>query len=115
MRGIVSKHLEDARRSEMIGSSLQAAVTLVPGSEFTAEVLDFFGEQVEDIFIVSKCVVEPISDEVRKTDEKVKVSVQCAPGRKCIRCWHVRESVGSIAGHAEICEPCARQLGVVDA
>lgn len=115
VRGIVSKHLEDARRSEMIGSSLQAAVTLVPGSEFTAEVLDFFGEQVEDIFIVSKCVVEPISDEVRKTDEKVKVSVQCAPGRKCIRCWHVRESVGSIAGHAEICEPCARQLGVVDA
>ncbi|MBN2311080.1 MAG: isoleucine--tRNA ligase [Candidatus Hydrogenedentes bacterium] len=112
VRGVVSKALEEARRSELIGSSLQAAVAIVPGDERVAGVLDSFREQLEDLCIVSKCSIEPVSDDARAAEDKVIARVERAPGAKCVRCWHVRESVGSVAQHPLICHVCAKQLGV---
>jgi len=112
IRAVVSKQLEEARRSEMIGSSLQAAVTLRPGDESVENTLNSFRNQLEDIFIVSKCEIQAISQQAAETEEKLLVSVTPAPGRKCIRCWHVRESVGTVQNHPSICHVCAEQLGV---
>lgn len=112
IRGVVSKQLEEARKSELIGSSLQAAVTITPGDDATAGVLERFKGQLEDMFIVSRCSVEPVSGEACQTDDKILVSIGLAPGEKCTRCWHVRESVGSIDGHPQLCHVCAQQLGI---
>jgi len=112
IRGQVSKQLEEARRAEMIGSSLQAAVSLVPGDEEVLNVLNQFRDQLEDIFIVSKCVIEPIADIPETAEARVAVTVSVAPGKKCVRCWHIRETVGTIEHHPDICHVCAKQLGV---
>ena len=112
IRGVVSKQLEEARRSEMIGSSLQAAVRIVPGDAKSAEVLSNFREQLEDLFIVSRCTVESVSEEACASEDGVVVNIDLAPGEKCVRCWHIRESVGSVPGHPGICGVCAGQLGV---
>ncbi|GMW00141.1 MAG: isoleucine--tRNA ligase [Candidatus Hydrogenedentota bacterium] len=112
VRGIVSKELEEIRRKNEIGSSLQAEVTLTPGTDGLAKVLSESKSLLEDIFIVSKVVVLPVSAEAKASEAKVLASVKPAIGGKCVRCWHVRESVGSVPDHAQICHVCAMQLGV---
>lgn len=112
VRSVASKQLEEARRAEMIGSSLQASLTIAPGDDATATVLRKYESQLYDLMIVSHIVIAPISTDARATDEKVLVTVMPAPGAKCVRCWHVRASVGTIAGHPQICDVCAKQLGV---
>ncbi|MFA6241205.1 MAG: isoleucine--tRNA ligase [Candidatus Hydrogenedentales bacterium] len=112
IRGVASKELEEARRASLIGSSLQASLAIAPGSTYAAETLGRYAEQLNDIFIVSQTTVEPQSEEASASVEKVNVRVAKAPGAKCARCWHVRESVGTIAQHPCICHVCAKQLGV---
>jgi isoleucyl-tRNA synthetase len=112
VRAVASKQLEEARRAEMIGSSLQASLTITPGDDATASALKKYEGQLYDLMIVSHIVIAPASDEARATEEKVLVTVAPAPGEKCVRCWHVRESVGTISGHQQICAECAKQLGV---
>jgi len=112
VRSVASKQLEEARRAEMIGSSLQASLTLIPGDEATERVLRKYESQLYDLMIVSHIIVAPVSSEAGTTEEKVSVTVAPAPGEKCVRCWHVRESVGTISGHPSLCSICATQLGV---
>ena len=96
----------------MIGSSLQASLTITPGDDAADRVLRKYESQLYDLMIVSHTVIAPVSDAARATDEKVTVSVAVAPGAKCVRCWHIRESVGSNVEHPQICNVCAKQLGV---
>ena len=112
IRAVVSKYLEEARRSEMIGSSLQAAVELAPGQQSYVQTLAYFNDALADLFIVSKCATTEISSEAEALDDKISVRITLAPGAKCIRCWHVRETVGTVLGHPAICHVCAEQLGV---
>ena len=113
MRGVVSKVLEEARREGRIGSSLEAAVTLVPGDPRTETILKKHEAQLPWVFIVSQCSIDPITDEAVKTEDKLIASVTKAPGAKCVRCWNYRESVGKHAGHPQICGRCIEQLGDV--
>jgi isoleucyl-tRNA synthetase len=113
IRGVVSKHLEAARRAELIGSSLQSALTLTPGTDAVAALLNKYRGILDEFFIVSKIEISPVSADAAGADEKVAVAVCLAPGAKCVRCWHVRESVGAVAGHPQICHVCETQLGVV--
>lgn len=112
IRAVVSKALEEARRAGTIGSSLQAAVEIVPGSQVTAQVLQYFTDDLNDIFIVSKCDLLTQATEAEAAEEQVLVRVTPAPGSKCNRCWHVRESVGSVQDHPQLCHVCAEHIGV---
>jgi len=112
VRAVVSKELEEARRANLIRSSLQAAVTLTPGTEAVASLLAKYEAQLDDIFIVSRTVLKGVSDSTDAEEAPVRASVVRAPGQKCVRCWHVRESVGSVTEHPGICHVCATQLGV---
>jgi isoleucyl-tRNA synthetase len=112
IRGVVSKALEEVRRDELIGSSLQAAVTVTPGTEKASSVLAAFSEHLEDLFIVSKCEVELVSEEAAQSEDGVQARVEKASGAKCVRCWHVRESVGTVPGHPQICHVCGKQLEI---
>jgi isoleucyl-tRNA synthetase len=113
IRGTVSKQLETARRANLIGSSLQAKVSITPLTPDAVDVLAHFGAQLEDLFIISKCEVAPLAKSDNVQEDIVLAEVDLAPGSKCMRCWHVRESVGTVPGHPQLCGVCARQLGVV--
>ncbi|MFQ6111233.1 MAG: zinc finger domain-containing protein, partial [Nitrospinota bacterium] len=41
----------------------------------------------------------------------LSVLVEPARGRKCERCWTVRETVGCSEEHPEICDRCAAVIG----
>jgi isoleucyl-tRNA synthetase len=112
MRRVVSGVLEEMRRNKEIGSSLEAAVTVTPGTETAERILNAYADQLPSIFIVSQCDVDTRSEEAARHEDGLLVYAEKAPGAKCARCWNFRDSVGSIEEHNDICGRCADQLGV---
>lgn len=113
LRGVVSKALEEARRSKVIGAPLEAALTLIPGDTKTSDALSRNLDQLPWIFIVSKCEVKPIAPEATASEDKLLVVVERAPGVKCVRCWNYKEDVGTVPQHPQICTRCVEQLGEI--
>ena len=89
-RGTVTTALEAARLEKLIGSSLQAAVTVPPD---LLALLDAAGWA--EVAIVSAAAPGDI------------LAVQRAPGEKCARCWRVLPEVGQQAAHPALCLRCA--------
>jgi isoleucyl-tRNA synthetase len=113
MRVIVSKALEEARRQKRIGSTLEALVTLVPGDEAAARILESHREQLPWVFIVSKAEIAPVSEEAAQSEGRLLVNVDRAPGEKCVRCWNYKDTVGSSPEHPQLCARCVEQLGEI--
>jgi len=89
-RGTVTTALEAARLDKLIGSSLQAAVTVPPD---LLGLLD--AEGWAEVAIVSAATPGGA------------LAVQRAPGCKCARCWRVLPEVGQQAAHPALCLRCA--------
>ena len=108
VRTAVNGALEQARADKTIGKSLEAEVDLTVPAE------DAFLSQMEegalaDLLIVSQVRVE--------TGDSLSVTVRPAAGTKCQRCWKMLTSVGTVAGHEDLCPRCAavvKSLPVVE-
>jgi isoleucyl-tRNA synthetase len=100
VRAVVQGKLEEARRAKLIGSGLEAMVTVRAEGEQRKLLEDARGE-LAALFIVSKVVLAdgPLSAEVAR-----------APGVKCERCWIYQEDVGNDPKHPTICGKCASAL-----
>jgi len=88
--------LEEARRAGLIGSSLQAAVTLPLGVENQTLLSP---EEWAEIAIVSSVQTELDSGEPPAT-------IRLAGGSKCARCWRVLPEVGRSSRHPTLCARC---------
>ncbi|MEW6608708.1 MAG: isoleucine--tRNA ligase, partial [bacterium] len=99
VREKLSKALEEARASALIGSSLEAQVILTYPPE-KENLLREYEDELRFIFIVSYV-------ELIKGDE-LKVEVKKAKGSKCSRCWNYSEAVGSFTAHPTLCERCIK-------
>ncbi|HSP06839.1 MAG TPA: class I tRNA ligase family protein, partial [Acidobacteriota bacterium] len=101
-RETVLKLMEEARQRKEIGSSLEAKVLFeyAPAEEATVR---RFENLLPDLFIASQVQLKP--------GPETRFSVVPAGGRKCQRCWQIREDVGSRAGSENVCARCA---GVLD-
>nr|WP_294545023.1 isoleucine--tRNA ligase [uncultured Rhodopila sp.] len=97
IRRRITVPIEDLRKTNEIGSSLQAAVEL-PLSADHANLLD--EAAWTEIAIVSSVQIVPATDE---TPSKVTP----ASGAKCARCWKVLTEVGTNASHPALCLRCA--------
>jgi isoleucyl-tRNA synthetase len=42
--------------------------------------------------------------------DNVFVKVTKSSGEKCVRCWHHREDVGTLAAHPELCGRCVENV-----
>ncbi|MCL4158938.1 UNVERIFIED_CONTAM: hypothetical protein GTU68_029974 [Idotea baltica] len=111
VRDAVSKSLETLRSAGDIGGALEASVTLY-ASEGVAAALDKLGDELRFVLITSTADVLPLENkptevDVLKTgDHPFAVASRPATGNKCVRCWHLRDDVGSHAEHPEVCERC---------
>ena len=104
----VSKALEDQRANGAIGSGLEANVTIYAEDDLKAT-LEALGDELRFVFITSEAQVKPISEKSKdaKQVDNFWVGVTANENEKCVRCWHRREDVGSVAGHEEVCGRCA--------
>ncbi len=105
IRRRITVPIEEARRANTLGSSLQASVVLPLKPEHELLLTE---EQWAEIAIVSDVQIAPDPDEPM-------ASVSTAPGNKCARCWRVLPEVGRQAAHPALCERCtdAVELGLV--
>jgi isoleucyl-tRNA synthetase len=97
IRRRITVPIEEARRANRLGSSLQASVTL-PLKPDNEPLLS--EEEWAEIAIVSEVRIESDPAEPLAT-------ISPAPGNKCARCWRVLEEVGQQPKHPALCERCA--------
>ncbi|MDY0376120.1 MAG: isoleucine--tRNA ligase [Desulfobacterium sp.] len=119
LRAEVTKALEEARAAKIIGHSLDAAILIkVPGDELK-ELLDGFGEDLRDIFIVSAAALvdtldtDPAGDGDLFVSDEIKgvyVKVTKAEGDKCARCWKYDLTVGDASCWEGACRRCSNAL-----
>ena len=97
IRRRITVPIEEARRANTLGSSLQAAVTLALKPEHELLLSE---DQWAEIAIVSNLQI--VSD-----PEEPPATITPAPGNKCARCWRVLPEVGLQPGHPTLCERCS--------
>ncbi|MEO8725713.1 MAG: isoleucine--tRNA ligase, partial [Acidobacteriaceae bacterium] len=101
------KALEEARNAKLIGSALEAEVTIAapPG---IYDLLQRHEQDLIAILIVSGVKLRVEAGE--GAEEGFAVTVARAPGSKCDRCWHYSNFVGSDPEFPTVCERCAPTL-----
>ncbi len=111
-RTVVSKKLEQLRVDGKIGSSLDAEVKLYC-SDKLYENLSALEDELRFVLITSYASVLPISESpdsgekfTLASNEIISVHVEKSSHRKCTRCWHLREDVGTHDKHPELCGRC---------
>jgi len=109
LRSDVQKALEAARTEKIIGSSLQAGVTIyAEGAAY--DKLKAVEESLETIFIVSSVeLVNGTGEGVKGENNPITVKVEEAKGEKCERCWLIRE-LGTDSNHPTLCPRCAKVI-----
>jgi isoleucyl-tRNA synthetase len=114
IRDEVNKALETARKNRLIGSSLEADVSLYLSEELY-KLLSPYKGLLPTLFIVSGVLIKTdtrgpqgafVSDEV----EGLNVFVNKAEGNKCERCWNYSVDIGKDKGHPTICPRCIGAL-----
>ena len=106
IRDDVKKVLEQARADKVIGSALEAGLTLY----CSKEVYDFLNaipmDELADLFIVSHVDLVEGAGGVKGLVEGLGVSAAHAAGNKCLRCWKYETTVGEDG----LCPRCAKVL-----
>ena len=114
MRDPVMKALEESRARGLIGSSLEARVTLVMDDGPMAAWCDASRDTLAEAFVVSGVDVEvrtvagAAGAGASGADGFVSATVERAQGAKCVRCWRYVMDVGQDIAHPQVCARCAR-------
>ena len=109
----ISKELEELRNNKLIGSSLDAEVKIWEAPDYLEKIKD---DELRFVFITSYADLEngntPSSAKkmCNKDGSEYFIEVKKSENKKCIRCWHHREDVGSDAQHQELCIRCISNL-----
>ena len=100
-RDPVLKLMEEARQRKEIGSSLEAMVVFEysPADE---PIVRKYEQFLPDLFIASGVALKPGAE--------TKFAIVPARGKKCQRCWQIREDVGTRPGFENVCARCADVL-----
>jgi isoleucyl-tRNA synthetase len=101
IRDLANKEVEALREKGVVGSSLQADLTLTAAPADHA-MLTSLGEDLKFVFMTSSLTLL----------EGATLSVQAHPSTatKCDRCWHWRDDVGTDAAHSTLCGRCVSNL-----
>ena len=109
VRDVVMKALEAQRARGVIGSPLEAKVTLRISDRALRQACETHRETLAEAFVVSAGDVQADgTGTAGEVQGLAAVQVERAPGNKCQRCWKYLTSVGSQAAHPQLCERCAR-------
>jgi isoleucyl-tRNA synthetase len=116
VRREVAKALETARAQGLIGSGLEARVSIGQAPEDLPELLRAKRPLLATLFIVSQFELQAAqaASPVRYESQEIPglvIGVDRARGRKCQRCWTWSERVGEHADHPGLCERCVPVVG----
>ncbi len=114
IRNAVNKALEEARTAGLIGSGLEAEVTLYANASLQ-KVLEKLQDELRFVLITSKAGVLPEGkreqQEAAETDiPGLWVKVVATANEKCVRCWHRRSDVNQDAKFPGLCSRCIENV-----
>ena len=113
IRDPVMKALEAQRTADVIGSPLEARVTLVVTDDKLKRELEGYRDALAEAFVVSDVQVVKASGVASGLDAGwlvpgfAGVTVERAAGTKCQRCWKYLLTVGADPAHPALCGRCA--------
>ena len=107
VRDDVKKVLEQARADKVIGSSLEASLTLFAEGETYALLNAIPMDELADLMIVSQVTLVEGAGGEKGAVEGLGVEAKRATGQKCLRCWKFDEAVGEDG----LCPRCKAVLG----
>ena len=108
LRTDVNKALELARSEKIVGKSLDAEVTLYFDESAAGAAAEISGEDLAQLFIVSKVhTAQGGADGYAGVEiPGVTVAVRASGTPKCVRCWTHDAEVGKNDEHPELCPRC---------
>ena len=116
VRSGVQRELEKLRNADSIGAPLDAEVD-VYCAPHVLQVLQPFGEELRFAFITSAARVHRADSRPAQAtpaeegnEDFVWIVARPSTAKKCVRCWHKREDVGSSAEHPELCGRCVTNV-----
>lgn len=116
LRGEVTRALEQARRSQLIGNALEARVILQP-PEGLRSLTESYRDLLPTLFIVSQVDIQsgspPLEGFTGTEVPGLIVRVERAEGKKCERCWNFRTEVGEFPDHPTLCSRCHQVLQII--
>ncbi len=107
----VNRELERARSEGRVGGSLEAELRLHLAEPLRVH-LARLGDELRFVLITSAVELLPLSSDaapvpaVESELPGLWIEVARSPHTKCVRCWHHRPEVGTIAAHPELCGRC---------
>ncbi|MHC9085909.1 isoleucine--tRNA ligase [Luteimonas sp. RIT-PG2_3] len=104
LREHVAKVLEPMRASGQIGAALEAEIELRVGVADQVRVAPLIDE-LRFLLISGDVTMVAAGD---ASDLRVLATPTTKP--KCVRCWHHRNDVGSVAAHPELCGRCVSNI-----
>jgi isoleucyl-tRNA synthetase len=113
LRSRVNEKLEEARRTKMIGKSLEARVLVTGVDPAVVAAADQAGVgpgELAELFIVSDLEFRPEGDQ-----EIISVTRAEEHGHgKCVRCWryYPAAALGTDSRHPELCERCTKAVSL---
>jgi isoleucyl-tRNA synthetase len=105
------KALEVARRDKLIGSALEASVT-IHAPENAYKILERHRDDMRFLLIASGVDIKKVASGNGSTG--IHVEVSRAPGAKCERCWNYSLEVGKDERYPTVCERCLAALREIE-
>jgi isoleucyl-tRNA synthetase len=115
LREEIYKALEIARKDKLIGTALEASVTIDGPDDDTFQFLKSFGEELRFLFITSGVSFGSTSEHAFRSEAipGLSVEIKKADGLKCERCWNYTGDVGSSGEWPGICSRCADHVSQI--
>ena len=116
LRSSVARELEALRVAGRIGAPLQAEVDIHCSAALYPR-LNALGDELRFLLITSTARLQQAEAQPEGTSVAADVPgggvwlrVQPSSHQKCVRCWHHRADVGTVAAHPELCGRCVTNL-----
>jgi isoleucyl-tRNA synthetase len=114
IRTVVQGALEMQRRDKVIGSSLEAKVT-IHADPATFDFLLPYEADLPSLFIVSQVALHKVpavrlEGHLLADPSGFMIDVARAEGHKCERCWNYRTAVGTFSDHPTLCDRCVEAI-----
>jgi isoleucyl-tRNA synthetase len=113
LKSDVAREMERFRAAGVIGSSLEADITVHVDAPRSAPYVAL-GDELRFLLITSEANVvqtsTPAESAVRSSAEGVWIEVKPSTAAKCVRCYQLRSDVGADPRHPEICLRCVSNV-----
>lgn len=114
LRDGVLKEIEKFRAEGKCGSSLETSLRFFLQKGGSFDWLEGEGEALTMLLIVSDVAFEKVAQLPAGSPlpvlEGIGVQVERSSGKKCLRCWNWRQSVGNDPEHPKLCDRCTHVI-----